>query len=115
MMANKESEPNQWRVSKTERILLHALERVYGGRIIVQAKIARYHVDIFLPELGVGVEVDGPWHLTDEVTCMDSMRDEELHSLGYTVVRIPCEQVREDPHAAALYALQGRKKQDQLC
>jgi hypothetical protein len=76
----------------------------------MQAKIARYHVDVFLPEVGTVVEVDGPWHLTDEVSRSDLARDAELRSLGCLVVRIPSEQVRADPQSAARYVLEEMKR-----
>ena len=77
--------------------MLRALREVYSGAIIVQAKVGRFHVDLFLPEIGIIVEIDGPWHWTGEVSRRDLARDANLRCLGYCVVRIPCEQVRASP------------------
>jgi len=107
----------QWflRTSRTERVLVSALKNVYSGRIIVQARLARYHVDILLPEFWIVVEVDGPWHWTEEVSRSDSSKDAELRSLGYHVVRLPCEQVRANPEASALYVLEEMKRNNANC
>lgn len=92
--------------SKTEWILLQALSKVPNiGSIVPQAKLGPYQVDIYLPRFAAVVEVDGPWHWTEEVSRTDSVRDAYLRQQGIYVVRIPSEQVRENPPAAARYVV----------
>jgi|SRR5208337_50719 len=72
---------------------------------IPQATLYGYRPDFYLPRYRTALEVDGPHHLTEEKSRMDSIRDARLRQHGINVVRISCEQVRTDTRACVIYAL----------
>jgi very-short-patch-repair endonuclease len=59
-----------------------------------QVALGRYIVDLFAPEAGLIVEVDGPCHASRGKA--DARRDEALRRLGYRVLRLEAELVMRD-------------------
>jgi very-short-patch-repair endonuclease len=92
------------RISRTERILEKELRKT-GVVFIPQARLCGYRPDFYLPEWNVAVEVDGPWHMTEEGSKRDSVRDNRLNREGIYVVRISWEQVRTNAKAAADFVI----------
>jgi very-short-patch-repair endonuclease len=87
----------------SERLLFDA---VRGGRLGVAFKrqvplLGRYIADLFVPSLGLVVEVDGGYH--GRTTRHDERRDRALARAGYRVLRVEAELVMRDlPGAVAV-------------
>ncbi|MFO0553525.1 MAG: DUF559 domain-containing protein [Polyangiaceae bacterium] len=79
----------------TEALLWQALS---GSKLGVpfrrQVPIDRYIADLCAPSIRLMVEIDGDYHLGRAHA--DARRDRALARLGYTVVRIPAQQVMRD-------------------
>jgi very-short-patch-repair endonuclease len=61
-----------------------------------------YRLDLYWPEDGLVVEVDGPEHRGPLVYADDRLRDRQLQLLGYDVLRFTNEQVLHDVQAAVV-------------
>jgi very-short-patch-repair endonuclease len=88
-------------VSKAEKILAGAMKKI-GMRYVQQKPVGYYTVDFLLPP-NLIVEVDGPFHLSDKRLKADRRRHEFLESIGYVVMRLSDNKVREDPHGIAKF------------
>jgi very-short-patch-repair endonuclease len=77
-------------------------EAVRGGRLGVrfqrQVPMGRYIVDLFAPEVGLVIEIDGPYHARRRAA--DTRRERKLNRLGYRVLRLDAELVLTDLPAA---------------
>ncbi len=66
-----------------------------------QVSIDRYVVDILIPDRRLVIECDGSyWHSLPGAAEKDRKRDRRLKELGYKVVRLPEEDIRQDPKLA---------------
>ena len=55
---------------------------------IITSDSKGYIVDFLLPDNNMIIEVDGGYHTTIEQKKYDSIKDEKLKSMGYSIVRI---------------------------
>jgi hypothetical protein len=65
---------------------------------LMEYKVGRWSVDIFVPDRGVCIEADGwYWHTQKKSRLeKDKLKDLELEQLGYRVIRVPELQWRKD-------------------
>ena len=75
-------------------------------RVCRQKVIDDYIVDFLIPESKLIIEVDGSQHYTERGLADDTVRDEHLRSLGYTVVHYSNEDVRTNLEGVAEDLLQ---------
>jgi len=62
-----------------------------GIGVILEEDFGKYVVDIYIPDLLLGIEIDGPYHLKKR----DQVRDEYLKdSFGIDIWRIPDKDIR---------------------
>lgn len=74
-------------IGKNEKILLDKLETKLGYRIIRQYKIGGYHLDGYIPEINLAIEVDEKYH--KGITEKDVKREEFIRQkLGCEFLRI---------------------------
>lgn len=71
-----------------EAELLTALVRAGLPSPVCQFRIGRYRLDYAWPAWRVGVELDGPWHLTVDGRRRDRQRDAELNDWGWSTIRL---------------------------
>lgn len=65
-----------------------------GLEVIMEASFPPYFADIFLPEIGLSIEVDGPWHISKK---RDSKRDEYLfETYGIETLRVKLKDIKKD-------------------
>ena len=75
-------------------------EQIRAGQL--DAKVLRQHVvgdyivDFLLPDISLGIEVDGAYHAERQQMEDDEQREEALNSMGYRVVRFTNEEVMYD-------------------
>ncbi|HEV8594838.1 MAG TPA: DUF559 domain-containing protein, partial [Thermoplasmata archaeon] len=68
---------------------IHALLRTLGPRVVPQARIGPFTVDVLLPDLAVVVESDSRrYHTLSEDAGDDRRRDRALQELGLLVVHV---------------------------
>ena len=61
-----------------------------GIGTITEQPFGDYSVDIFIPDLGLGIEIDGPYHLKKR----DRARDEQINQVhGVDIWRIPIKEM----------------------
>ena len=65
--------------------------RALFGDVLSRHKLGKYEVDIFLPELGVGIEYDGWWWHRDSFE-KDQRKQQDVTNAGFQLIR-----VRETP------------------
>jgi very-short-patch-repair endonuclease len=68
----------------------------YGYDFHRQKPIGNYIVDFYCHQLRLVIEIDGITHNYDDVIEKDKIRDNYLHSLGLTVMRISAYNVIQD-------------------
>jgi uroporphyrinogen-III synthase len=73
--------------------------RVAGLKFRRQFPITPFIADFCCFELKLIVELDGEVHTAAPQAAHDENRDLYLHSLGYTILRAPNEQVFSDPES----------------
>ena len=79
----KQNTPNQLRVKSW-------IEDI-GIGVTLEEDFGKYVVDIYIPDLLLGVEIDGPYHLKKK----DRLRDEYLKdSFGIDILRIPDKDIK---------------------
>ncbi len=79
----KQNTPNQLRVKSW-------IEDI-GIGVTLEEDFGKYVVDIYIPDLLLGVEIDGPYHLKKK----DRLRDEYLmDSFGIDILRIPDKDIK---------------------
>ena len=96
------AEQRLWKILRN-----HSLEKLKFRR---QHPISRYIVDFYCHELLLVIEIDGAIHLLEEVRQYDLAREEQLRSLGLTVIRFTNEQVFTEPEVIANAILKLRGK-----
>ncbi len=76
-------------MTKAEVLLWVQLKKrqLLDQRVLRQYSIGRYIVDFYIPKIKLAIEVDGATHVTDEELAYDNMRQEEIESLGISVLR----------------------------
>ena len=70
-------------------------------KVCRQKVIDEYIVDFLLPDSMLIIEVDGSQHYSEAGIAADTVRDEYLRSLGYTVVRYSNEDIRTNLEGVA--------------
>ncbi len=71
--------------------------RIDGHRFRRQHPIGRYFADFACDRLRLILEIDGGVHERDDVVLRDHLRQTELESLGWTVLRFSNEEVLSRP------------------
>jgi very-short-patch-repair endonuclease len=71
--------------------------RTLGLKFRRQVPIDRYIVDFYCPEIRLIVEIDGGVHDLPEQVKWDVERDARLVELGYRILRVPNEDIFDDP------------------
>ena len=72
----------------TEEVLwMHLRTGINGFKFRRQHPIGNYIVDLFCFKAKLVIEIDGSVHNKDEIKEKDINRQQELESLGYTVIR----------------------------
>jgi very-short-patch-repair endonuclease len=93
-------------------VLWNALKnkQLMGRKFRRQDSIEQYIVDFCCPAERLIIELDGKQHLDPVHRINDQVRDERLHSLGFTVLRFENDQVfnRIDDVLAAIAACFNR-------
>ena len=89
------------RMTKYEYRLYTRFLSTLPVRVCRQKVIDDYIVDFLLPESKLIIEVDGSQHFTEKGLADDTVRDERLRSLGYTVVHYSNEDVRTNLEGVA--------------
>lgn len=67
----------------------------------VKAAGRTYELDLYWEDVRLDIEVDGPHHLLADQRQRDRRRDRHLRDDGFEVVRIPVEDIDDDPGEAA--------------
>lgn len=68
---------------------------------VAEHPVGRYLVDLYLPTLGVAIEVDGDyWHELPRQRAKDKVRDAFLRRQGLRVIHVAERPVRDNPSAA---------------
>ena len=82
-------------MTDAESILWARIRRkqVSGFRFRRQYSIGHFVVDFYCPEIKLVIEVDGPSHDGRDMREYDSDREEQIRSLGITVIRFKNELV----------------------
>ena len=70
--------------------------RLNGQKFRRQWTIGRFVLDFYCSEGKLGIEVDGPNHLSPKAKSMDAERDRDLEHRGIEVLRITNEEVMDD-------------------
>lgn len=68
------------------------------------------HIDLAYPDEKLGIETDGPEHLTKKAFERDRQRDRELSDLDWMVLRVTSAQWRADPQGVIDSILRVRSK-----
>jgi hypothetical protein len=77
------------RIGRNEKIKLDELEKELGYRIIRQFKCGGYHLDGYIPEINLAIEVDEKYHSTENKKEKDIKREEFIkEKLGCQFLRI---------------------------
>ena len=86
------------RMTKSERRLWSRLrrEQIRGYTFYRQFIILQYIVDFYCRTLRLVIEVDGLSHDDPSIAVHDMQRQEDLESLGLTVLRFPSARVMND-------------------
>ena len=75
-----------WNRLKTRKLM--------GFRFIRQKPIDRSIVDFFCKDLGLIIEVDGPYHETKK--SIDTQREKKLKSMGFHILRFNNSEILQD-------------------
>lgn len=59
-----------------------------------QKVIHQYIVDFYIPSKSIIIEIDGEQHFLEDGKKKDAIRDQNLYSLGYTVLRYSNNDIR---------------------
>jgi very-short-patch-repair endonuclease len=83
-------------LTPAERMLWEALRRrqLKGWKFRCQHPVASFIVDFYCPQHRLVIEIDGPVH--DQQIEYDAARTEQLHHLGYRVIRFDNREVMSD-------------------
>ncbi|WP_406851994.1 DUF559 domain-containing protein [Brevundimonas sp. BH3] len=87
------SEEKVWALLRSGRIDAHKFRR--------QHPIDRYITDFACERLKLVIEIDGGIHARDDVAIKDHLRQTDLETMGWTVLRFTNEQVLTHPTALA--------------
>lgn len=80
-----------------EKAFLALVKTAGIAKPLVNTKVAGFEVDFHWPRLRRIVEVDGPPHARPSAKRVDARRDARLLAAGWTVLRIPDEQIEHTP------------------
>ncbi len=80
-------------------------ERLMGLNFRRQMPIAGFIVDFACPAYKLIIEIDGPSHSFDRQIEDDRIRDEKLHRLGWTVLRLINEDVLKNMDSVCSHIL----------
>ncbi len=72
--------------------------RLDGLKFRREHPVGPYFVDFACEKLQLVIEIDGKVHELDDVVLNDHLRQEEIETLGWTVLRFTNEQVLGEPH-----------------
>ena len=67
-------------------MLLESILNKLGFQTVLEYQVGDYFCDIFVPEISIGFEYDGPWHGLSKKH--DAKRDEWLKQQGIPVIRV---------------------------
>ena len=56
-----------------------------------------FHIDVFIPKLGIGIECDGKTHGSKKAKAKDKWKDAELKKVGIRIIRISVTDAVESP------------------
>ena len=77
-----------------------------GVLIERQKRIGRWCFDIFVPDIGLVIEVDGKfWHSSKTVQDRDARKNIAVSEMGYAMIRVDAEDVRRSPAVALAEAV----------
>lgn len=62
-------------------------KKLGGYKFRRQYSVDRYVIDFYCSELKLAIEVDGPYHNTDDMKIYDNDRDTFIQSLGIRILR----------------------------
>lgn len=88
-------------VTENEKIVGMALTALGVPFTVHDVSVSR-ELDIYIPSLGINIEVDGCNHLGDSSRSRDKERDEYIRSMGIEVVRISHQSIRDGSFIAKL-------------
>jgi very-short-patch-repair endonuclease len=85
------------RPTEAERCLWKRLRLKHLGYVFHRQKpIGGYIADFYCPEAKIVIEIDGDYHSSTETADNDRVRDEIMHNLGMTILRIPNSEILND-------------------
>ncbi len=87
--------------SRPERLALQALLAAGWPWPQVGAEVHGEQLDFSWPGLRLGLEIDGPTHLTPVQAARDARRDAKLAALGWRIARVPATEAAHAPAALA--------------
>lgn len=71
------------------------LEKILNGlgyQTVLEYEVGQYYLDCMVPELSIGFEYDGPYHLDKK---KDAKRDKAIGEAGYKVIRVREKELNE--------------------
>jgi very-short-patch-repair endonuclease len=82
-------------MTESEKTLWAAVRRkqLDGYQFYRQKNIGQYIVDFYCPAAKLVVEVDGGGHHNEKADAYDGIRDNYLRKLGFTVLRVPSDDI----------------------
>ena len=83
-------------MTKEERHLWYDFLRTYPVRFLRQKVIGRYIVDFYCAKAKLIVELDGSQHFEPDAKAKDRDRTAFLEQYGFTVLRIPNNEVNQN-------------------
>jgi very-short-patch-repair endonuclease len=86
--------------TRSEALLWQAVRgRRLGVKFRRQHPVGTFIVDLYAPEVGLVVEIDGGVHSTENGAARDRLRDESLVRMGLCVLHVEAERVERELHA----------------
>ena len=83
--------------TRSEALLWQAVRgRRLGVKFRRQHPIGSFIVDLYAPEVGLVVEIDGGVHRTEDGAARDRLRDESLDRVGLRVLHVEAERVERE-------------------
>jgi hypothetical protein len=89
-----------------ERAFLALVQAAGIAKPLVNTKVAGFEVDFHWPGLKRIIEVDGPAHERPSAKRVDARRDARLRTVGWTVLRIPDEEIEHDAEGVMVRVLE---------
>ena len=83
-------------MTKEERHLWYDFLREYPVRFLRQKVIDDYIVDFYCHEARLIIELDGSQHYDERMVLKDQIRTERIERRGFTVVRIPNNEINRN-------------------